>query len=296
MKDRKDEILYCFKFEEKAPDGIELAAEMLSALEVDFSSYHDRESDTLFHTVYALSPELREQNRSAFEAALPVWQEMGMTIAGEVEEFQLKRSEWAEAWKNFFQPLEVSERLIVRPEWRTEATLPGQKILTLNPGLCFGTGQHPTTLYCLQEIDRISRNCSGSMLDAGCGTGILAIAAAMLGFSTVDAFDFDPDAVETTVENLVVNRVDIIKPEVGDAAVWQGRPEKYDLVCANILGHLLIAFRENIATWVKAGGTLVLAGILSTEFDKVSQAYQELGFTEVKRCTIKEWTGGTFTR
>ena len=295
MTNKKDEILYCFKFEERSADGIELAAEMLSALEVDFSSYHDRENDTLHHTVYALSPELREENRAAFDAALPVWQEMGMSIS-EIEEFQLKRSEWADAWKNFFQPLEVSERLIVRPEWRTEPTLPGQKILTLNPGLCFGTGQHPTTLYCLQEIDRISRNGGGSMLDAGCGTGILAIAAAMLGFTTVDAFDFDPDAVEITVENLAVNKVDIVKPEVGDAAVWQGRPEKYDLVCANILGHLLIAFRKNIATWVKPGGTLVLAGILSTDFDKVSESYRELGFTEIKRSTLKEWTGGTFVR
>ena len=134
------------------------------------------------------------------------------------------------------------------------------------------------------------------MLDAGCGSGILSIAAALRGYAPVDAFDNDPDAVRIAAENFELNHIDTVTPVVGDAAVWQGRPEQYDLVCANILGHLLIAFRENIVTWVRPGGYLTLAGILSTEFDRVAAAFTELGFTEVDRETLREWTSGLFRK
>lgn len=86
----------------------------------------------------------------------------------------------------------------------------------------------------------------------------------------------------------------MIAPETGNAADWQGRPEKYDVVCANILGHLLISFRFNIVSWVAPGGSLVLAGILERDFDKVSASYAELGMIEVERFTDREWTGGVF--
>ena len=85
-------------------------------------------------------------------------------------------------------------------------------------------------------------------------------------------------------------------PTVGDAAVYSGRPEKYDLVCANILAHLLLAFRENIVSWVRPGGYLALAGILTGEFDALSRAFQELGFRELERRTLREWTSGLFRK
>ena len=288
-----DGKLYCFRLED--PSGeFEPATELLDALELQYSSFFDRENMSVIHTVYAASRPEAEKLAASVSKMMPMWKDMEVEFSmGEI--FELEKHEWADAWKKYFRPVEISPSLLVTPAWIVPENKPGQTVLKIDTGMSFGTGQHPTTLYCLQEIDRLSRNGGGSMLDAGCGTGILAIAAAMLGFSTVDAFDFDPDAVEISVENLAMNKVNIVKPEIGDAAVWQGRPEKYDLVCANILGHLLIAFRKNIATWVKPGGTLVLAGILSTDFDKVSAAFQELGFTEVKRSTIKEWTGGTFT-
>jgi len=295
MTAKPDETLWCFRFEEHSADGMELADEFLSALELDHSSYFDRETGTLRHTVYATAEEGRREALRRFTEALPDWQAMGLAISA-TEEFTLRRSEWAEAWKDFFKPIELSERLMIRPGWYHDPLRPGQQLVVLDPGLSFGTGQHPTTFYCLRRIDRLAAGHPGlTMLDAGCGSGILAIAAAKLGYSVVDAFDFDPDAVEVARENAAVNHVEkTVVPIVADAADHPGREGGYDLVCANLLGHLLIAFAPNIIRWVRPGGHLVLAGILANEFDRVAAAYTALGFREIDRETIREWTGGTF--
>lgn len=290
-----DEILYCFRIEDLDGDGGVLY-ELLSALELDHSSWFDRETCRVWHTVYATSPEARDEALARVRAELPGWREIGVETGGE-ETFDLRREEWAEAWKKFFKPIEVSPRLLVRPEWLDDRPKSGQKLLTVDPGMSFGTGQHPTTLFCLQTIDRLSLDPGvKSLLDAGCGSGILAIAGAMLGYAPVDAFDFDPDAVKSAVENLARNRVSGIVPAVADANDYPGRPEGYDLVCANILGHLLRAFKVRISSWVKPGKYLCLAGILNREFDAVSADYAALGFEELERSTLKEWTSGLFRK
>ena len=288
-------MLYCFRVEDLDGDG-GLLDELLSALEFDHSSWFDRENRRVWHTVYSLTPERRVDARKRFEAELPNWRELGVSV-GDVEEFDLKSEEWTEAWKKFFKPLEISPRLLVRPEWLDDRPKPGQKLLTVDPGMSFGTGQHPTTLYCLQTIDRLAQDGEvRSLLDAGCGSGILAIAGALLGYDPVDAFDFDPDAVESAKANLCRNGVTSVIPTVGDANEYPGRAGGYDLVCANILGHLLRAFKMRIASWVKPGKFLCLAGILNEEFEPLAADYRALGFEEVDRATLKEWTSGLFRK
>ena len=287
-----DELLFCIPLED--PSGeFETASEFLNALELDFSSYFDRENCSVRHTVYHQSPEAASECREQIQALLPMWQELGVSLSmGET--FTLQKSEWADAWKRYFKPIEISERLLVRPSWLDDAPKPDQKVLEINPGMSFGTGQHATTLFCLKQIDKQAGG-NKSLLDAGWGSGILAIAGALLDYGHIDAFDFDPDAVEVAKENIALNNLSgRIVPQIGNAADWQGRAEKYDVVCANILGHLLISFRFNIVNWVAPGGTLVLAGILERDFDNVSAAYAELGFTEIERFTDREWTGGVF--
>lgn len=287
-----DELLYAVDLED--PSGeFEPASELLNALEVEFSSFFDRESGTVRHTVYAVTEEEAKENLEKLTAALAQWREFGVELNMGTP-FTIAKSEWAEAWKKYFKPIAISDKLLVRPSWLDDEPLPGQKVLNINPGMSFGTGQHATTNYCLKCIDRFAGD-KKSLLDAGCGSGILAIAGALLDYGPIDAFDFDPEAVEVSKENAELNQVEkLISFEVGDAAVWQGRAEKYDLVCANILGHLLIAFRFNIVSWVAPGGLLVLSGILDRDFDKVSAAFCEVGMKEVERFRDKDWTSGVF--
>jgi ribosomal protein L11 methyltransferase len=290
-----EEILYTIILEDYS-DSDGLVPELLGIFECDFSSFEDRENRKFLHTLYFPTADERDEMVDQVKAAVKEWKEFGADL-----EFcgidEVRKSEWAEAWKKYFKPIEISERLLIRPSWIDAPAKEGQKILTLDPGMSFGTGQHATTLFCLKMIDRFSTDPEvKSVLDAGCGSGILAIAAGLLGYDKVDAFDFDPDAVRVAKENLEINNVSNIVPTVGDAAEYAGDPEKYDLVCANILGHLLIAFSGNISTWVKDGKYLSLAGILNQDFDAVSRCYCEKGFEEIERFTLKEWTSGLFRK
>ena len=287
-----EELLYCIELKDGSGD-FEPASELLSALELEFSSFFDRENGVVRHTVYAVTEAGAQENRAKLLAALPGWREIGVPLTmGDV--FTVAKAEWAEAWKKYFKPVPVSEKLLILPSWLDAAPLPGQQVLRIDPGMSFGTGQHATTAYCLKCIDRFAGT-GRSLLDAGCGSGILAIAGALLGYAPVDAFDFDPEAVSAARENAALNAVaDRISLQVGNAADWQGRHEKYDVVCANILGHLLISFRFNIVRWVAPGGVLVLAGILDRDFDRVSAAYAEVGMVEAERFRDGDWTGGMF--
>ena len=222
------EILYCFKLT---------------------SSYFERESRQVWHTVYAQSPEAAQTLHAQLETLIPQYREYGVEFSqGEI--FELHKAEWAEAWKKYFTPVEISGTLLVSPAWQKPDPKPGQAVLRIDTGMSFGTGQHPTTFYCLKKIDEFAASGMSSLLDAGCGSGILAIAGALRGYSHIDAFDFDPEAVRMTEENLKLNAIPdgSVKCETADAADYPGDPAGYDLVCANILGHLLIKFKNNIAS------------------------------------------------
>ncbi|MBS5530472.1 50S ribosomal protein L11 methyltransferase [bacterium] len=290
-----NDMLYCIKLVDDS-ENFDLAAEMLAALELESSSFEDKENKRVCHTIYAADPETAAENLALVTNAVKEWTPLGVRISA-IEPFELKKEDWAEVWKKYFDVIPVSETLVIKPSWLDVERKPGMAVVEIDPGMSFGTGQHATTYYCLKTIDRLAGKPGvKSMLDAGCGSGILTIAAALRGYDPVDAFDNDPDAVRIAAENLALNRIGTVSPVVGDAAVWQGREERYDLVCANILGHLLVAFRNNIVNWVRPGGYLTLAGILSTEFDGVAAAFIELGFEELDRETLREWTSGLFRK
>lgn len=209
----------------------------------------------------------------------------------------VRRQDWAEAWKRHFKPLDIGGRLLVKPSWSRRKPKAGQEVVTLDPGLSFGTGQHPTTAYCLRELARTRRTgCAQSFLDIGTGSGLLAIAAAKLGYAPVEAFDNDPEAVRAAGGNLALNGV------TGRVALAQRSLEKlprrtanrFDVVCANLLAELLIAQRERIAARVAPGGTLVVAGILQRDFAAVRAAYEAAGLRLKRSCREREWKSGTF--
>lgn len=288
-----NDLLYCCKMRDES-GSFEAAAELFNALEFEFSSWENREERTVYHTVYATDEKNGRDNFERLKTLVKEWREYGVELSAP-EYFELKKEDWAEVWKKYFPILPISDKLIIKPSWLEYTPKPGQAVVEIDPGMSFGTGQHATTSFCLHALDRFAGDPGvRGVLDAGCGSGILAIAAVKLGYAPVDAFDYDPDAVRIAAENFALNAITSITPEVADAAVYRGRREGYDLVCANILGHLLRAYKLNIASWVRPGKYLALAGILSTEFDALAAEYTALGFTEIERRDEKEWTSGLF--
>ncbi len=221
--------------------------------------------------------------------------------AGKIEISKVKREDWKESWKRHFHPMEIGESLLVKPSWSKQKSRKNQAVVILDPGLSFGTGQHPTTSFCLNEIVRAARanarpTKAKSILDIGTGSGILAIAAAKLGYQPVHAFDFDPESVRVAKENARKNRVDAkLTLTRGDVTKLPLKPvRQYDLVCANLISNLLIAEKRRIVSRLKPSGTLVLAGILAVEFGEVERAFAELKLKLVAKRVENEWCSGSF--
>jgi ribosomal protein L11 methyltransferase len=219
----------------------------------------------------------------------------------EVTLHRLAANSWLTSWKKHFRPLEIGSAVLVKPGWSKKRPKPGQVTVLIDPGLSFGTGQHPTTEFCLRRLaalPRIPGSPPPSLLDIGTGSGILAIAAAKLGFAPVHAFDFDPDSISVASKNAKRNRV---LPRIQfwqqDVRTLPLRPRKlFTMVCANLLADLLLANRDRLIKQVEIGGSLVIAGILEQEFEKVSKSYADAGMTLVSRASKGEWCSGHFLR
>ncbi|MDR3377962.1 MAG: 50S ribosomal protein L11 methyltransferase, partial [Verrucomicrobiae bacterium] len=227
-----------------------------------------------------------------------------------IEIARVRREDWAESWKRHFKPMVIRGgddqgarrsrgacSLLVKPSWSRKKPVKNQAVVILDPGLSFGTGQHPTTSFCLREL--VGFRAAGepcSFLDLGTGSGILAIAAAKLGYAPVAALDFDPEAVRVARENARRNGVaDRLRPVRGDVTKLALRPARqYNLVCANLISTLLVAERQRIVRQVKPGGRLVLAGILAAEFTEVRRAYADMQMKLCSSQTQNEWCSGAF--
>jgi ribosomal protein L11 methyltransferase len=242
--------------------------------------------------------------------------------SGRIRVEEIRHENWAESWKRHFKAIEVGSALLVKPSWIKQSAKPGQELVVLDPGLSFGTGQHPTTSFCLRELvrrrpagdrtrrgrfqkpkprdslagQRASSGKTRSCLDIGTGSGILAIAAVKLGYAPVRAFDFDPESVRVARANARVNRVEhklrITRRDL--ARLAPAARERYDCVCANLISTLLIGERERLVARVKPGGALVVAGILQAEFRQVRAAFEPLGLRLVANKREQEWASGTF--
>ena len=176
--------------------------------------------------------------------------------------------EWAREWLKDFGPMRFGERLWICPD-DPSAGDESAVVVRLDPGLAFGTGTHPTTAMCLEWLDGMSHD-DKTMLDYGCGSGVLAIASLKLGCTSATAMDIDPQALFATTENGANNGVDEDLTVVGSDAEIQG---SFDIVVANILAGPLVELAESVTTRLSSGGKLALSGILSEQVDAVSDAY-----------------------
>lgn len=263
------------------------------------SAYTDVETGVTTVSTYVTSAPKEATLRKTLRAELKRLRDFGLNIgSGRIAISKLAPENWADSWKRHFPALEVGTKLLVKPSWIKRKLRPGQKLVVLDPGLSFGTGQHPTTGFCLREIVRHAQNGKHrSFLDMGTGSGILAIAATKLGYGPVEAFDFDPQCVKVSRDNARRNRVgDKLRIVQADLTKLPNRPTKqFDFVCANLLANLLITERDRILARVKRNGIVVIAGILKSEFSDVQEVYEAAGWQLIASKTENEWRSGTFS-
>lgn len=196
----------------------------------------------------------------------------------------LEDKDWERAWMDSFHPMQFGKRLWIVPSWRQPPDADAVNLL-LDPGLAFGTGTHPTTSLCLQWLDGADLN-NKSVLDYGCGSGILAIAAVLLGAKEVTAIDIDPQALTATLDNMQRNHIAEHLIERGQPELAEGKT--YDLVVANILAGPLKQLAPSIASKVSNNGALVLSGLLAEQAEEISQVYEKW-FTMKPAITEGDW-------
>ena len=251
-----------------------------------------RDAETGECAVQIFTPDPAEAPRAA-EAISSAGKAIGLDLHPQIDVFP--DEDWSLAYRKWFHVDEISPRLAVRPAWEDYTPAPGQTVVSLDPGLAFGTGRHETTRSCLKFIDALAaEGVRRSVLDMGTGSGILAIAARKLGFAPVRAFDFDPVAVDVARENAAANGADV---EFYEDSIERPQPPA-DIVLANILGPVLIEHAASVCASVARtqGSALVLSGILTSIYPEVAAAYAAHGFRQESEITDGEWTSGLFRR
>ncbi len=213
----------------------------------------------------------------------------------EVEARTVDEEDWANSWKAYYKPVKVGEKLLIRPAWETEFDAEGRVIVSVDPGMAFGTGTHPTTRMCMELMESGVKN-GGSMLDLGCGSGILSVTALLLGAKSALAVDIDPVAEKVTKENAALNGI-----QNGDFEVFIGNlltdgalvdkisQKTYDTVCANIVASVIIALAPLVPRFLKQNGSFITSGIIVERLDEVESALRESGFETEKRIISEGW-------
>lgn len=213
---------------------------------------------------------------------------------------QVDDEDWANAWKQYFKPLRISERLTIKPTWEDYEPSPEEIILELDPGMAFGTGTHATTALCLRTLEKVVKP-GDEVIDVGTGSGILSIAAAKLGARHVLALDLDPVAVSSATGNAKLNRLEQrITVAQSDLlqALRTGRTEDggklgvtlpVQVVVANILAEIILLFVEDVYQALQPGGTYIASGIIKSKQADVEQALASCGFLVQERYEETDW-------
>lgn len=209
----------------------------------------------------------------------------------------VKNEDWANNWKVHFKPVRIGKRLVIKPTWEEYQEAAGDLVIKIDPGMAFGTGAHPTTKMCLESLERIAfDDCGGKLpdpvLDVGTGSGVLSIAAALLGGTRITAVDIDPEAVRVTQENLELNGVDSVV--AASTTSLCDLPGGYAVVVANILAEELVRLSEELTSRVAPGGWLILSGILTEKEEFVRAGFPSLTLIESPK--EAEWSCLTFRK
>ena len=245
----------------------------------------------------ARDPRAVREAVAAADRALGHLSAFGLREIGALVTTVVHDSDWASAWKRHVRVMRIGRRIVIRPTWRRHRRAPGDVVIAMDPGMAFGTGLHPTTRLCLAGIERwaddglLSRGAAADgharLLDVGCGSGVLAIAAGLLGAGELVGVDTDPIAIEATLANAGRNR---LRRRV---RAWQGTvptgAAPFDLVAANLIASVLVALAPRLRDELRPGGRLLASGIFVDREGDVRSALAAAGLAILRREAEGDW-------
>ncbi|WP_043933928.1 50S ribosomal protein L11 methyltransferase [Bacillus sp. EB01] len=266
-----------------------------------------KEREDQFGEIYQLNPLDYPEEGVIVKAYLPVNSFLGETVEAikdsinnliihdidiglnQVTISEVNEEEWATAWKKYYNPVKISERFTVVPTWEEYTPVSSDElIIELDPGMAFGTGTHPTTVMCIQALERTVQQ-GDNVIDVGTGSGVLSIAAALLGAHSVHAYDLDEVAVKSARLNIKLNKVQDRVTVARNNLLDGIEDTSADVIVANILAEVILRFTDDVARVVKPGGTFIASGIIQNKKDQVKEALIHAGFTISETIVMEDW-------
>ncbi|HWO77698.1 MAG TPA: 50S ribosomal protein L11 methyltransferase [Bacillus sp. (in: firmicutes)] len=265
-----------------------------------------KEREDQFGEIYQLNPDDYPREGVLVKAYLPVNSFLGETVeeikeairnlttfdidigANKVTISEVHEEEWATAWKKYYNPVKISERFTIVPTWEQYTPVSSDElIIELDPGMAFGTGTHPTTVMCIQALERTVKP-GDTVIDVGTGSGVLSVAAALLGSKKVLALDLDEVAVQSAILNTKLNKVqEIVTVRKGN--LLEEVTEEADVIVANILAEVIVRFTEDAYNRIKKGGYFITSGIINLKKQLVKDALIKDGFEIVETLSMEDW-------
>jgi len=265
----------------------------------------DREWESPFGEVYQLSPEDFPEEGVYVKAYFPLNSYLMETVeqikssinnlltydinigVGKVSISEVNEEDWASGWKKYYKPVQVSNKILITPTWEEVNERPNQYVIELDPGMAFGTGTHPTTVMSIQALEKVIQG-DEEVIDVGCGTGVLSIAAAKLGAKKVTAIDLDEVAVKSAKLNTKLNHVDSTV-EVKQNNLLDHISGNVDIVVANILAEVILRFVNAAARILKSNGYFIASGIIQSKFELVRKAIEREGLVIEETLMQEDW-------
>lgn len=209
-------------------------------------------------------------------------------IAFELDETLCKNADWENNWKKYFKPMPIGERLLIHPIWEQEYEAGNRAVLHLEPGLAFGSGTHDTTRLCLESIEKYAAK-GKTMLDVGCGSGILSVAGLLLGIDKATGVDIDALAVKTAKENGITNGFDASVYTVLQGSLTDKVSGQYDIIAANIVADIIMILCKDVKKYLAPNGIFITSGIIEPREQDVLSAFEENGIEVIARHESGGW-------
>ena len=211
-----------------------------------------------------------------------------------IETTTIQDSDWENSWKDYFDILNIGEKFVIVPTWREYENEEGKYVINIDPGMAFGTGGHETTSLCIKNLEKYVKP-HDNVIDVGCGSGILSIAASYLTDGSLKAVDLDKLAVDVSRENFALNNLEN-RIEVEEASLLTKESKKYDVIVANILAHIIELMLEDAYKLLEDGGYFITSGIIKDKKDELLEKMLEQGFKLVEETSDNEWYSFVVTK